>query len=87
MIAETFSSATVYFGDIVGFTAMWAESSPLEVDCDNLYPYIITEFSIFQIVEFLNELYTCFDSIIENYDVYKVNWNEKIDFLISYLKG
>ncbi|NWY07808.1 ANPRA protein, partial [Nothoprocta ornata] len=76
--AEAFDSVTIYFSDIVGFTALSAESTPMQVGAGGTgrragpprRPH--APLLRGQVVTLLNDLYTCFDAIIDNFDVYKV---------------
>lgn len=52
---EAFDCVTVFYSDIVGFTSLSSESTPMEV------------------VDFLSDLYLCFDGTLEQHDIFKVD--------------
>lgn len=52
---EAFECVTVFFSDIVGFTSLSSESTPM------------------QVIDFLSELYLCFDETLDNYDIFKID--------------
>lgn len=78
---ENYEESTIYFSDIVGFTSIASESNPMQVSTTSAQSIHSLQLSVkfitfilclLQIVDFLNDLYTCFDDIIATHDVYKV---------------
>jgi len=62
VLPELYKEASVYFSDIVSFTTLASESTPMEV------------------VDFLNDLWTVFDDIINKFNVYKVRACRFVNF-------
>lgn len=76
VMAEMYDNVTIYFSDIVGFTSISAESTPMQVriilHVVDLKLFCNEIFDCSQVVDLLNDLYTCFDKIVGHFDVYKV---------------
>ena len=58
-IAEQFEWASILFSDVVNFTPMSAQMTPVEL------------------VDLLNEVFCYFDTLVEEYDLEKINTGSK----------
>ena len=68
VLPELYKEASVYFSDIVSFTTLASESTPMEV------------------VDFLNDLWTVFDDIINKFNVYKVRARLGLQYFFNSLR-
>lgn len=84
VIAEVFEQVTIYFSDIVGKFNRTKHTHGLRIIREMFNIFVMMVYFVgftslsaastpMQVVDLLNDLYTCFDSIVENFDVYKVS--------------
>ncbi|VDO64174.1 unnamed protein product [Haemonchus placei] len=70
---ETFDCVTLFFSDVVSFTTLASRCTPLQVVLGESRDSLMMTCTVFfQVVNLLNDLYTLFDAIIDEHDVYKV---------------
>ena len=67
---EHYDAVPLMFSDVVKFTNLAARSTPLQVPFSFTCNALNSELK--QVVNLLNALYTMFDELIEEHDVYKV---------------
>lgn len=91
VVAEAYENVTIYFSDIVGFTTLCSNA---EYDFFNYYLikikiklFFSLNYSPMQVVDLLNDLYTCFDSITNRFDCYKVETIGDAYFVVSGILG
>ncbi|VDM64155.1 unnamed protein product [Angiostrongylus costaricensis] len=69
---EAFECVTLFFSDVVSFTTLASKCTPLQGSGHLVIKSQELGYRKFLVINFLNELCTLFDAIIDKHDVYKV---------------